>query len=240
MGKIRFSRKTFIGTFVVMRNENPYMSKLYGRKKSRSLNAHSQDILKNLFPKYKLGDVSISGIADDIEFEIGFGYGEHLLWQAINNKNKMFIGAEPFISGAINLVRDVNEKQIKNIRISTDDAIDILDTMADCYLSSIYILFPDPWPKKRHHKRRLINPNNIHKFHRVLKRSGKILIASDHKGYIHSILFHFLRDNRFDWICEKSSDFTQKPFPSTQSKYEKKAIRNDQNPVYLTFKKLSL
>ena len=152
----------------------------------------------------------------------------------------MFIGAEPFISGAINLIKEVNQKQIKNIRISTDDAINILDTMADCCLSSIYILFPDPWPKRRHHKRRLINPNNIDKFHRVLKKSGKILIASDHKGYIYSILLDFFYDNRFDWICEKSSDFTEKPFPSTQSKYEKKAIKNNQNPVYFTFKKISL
>ncbi|MBS70628.1 MAG: tRNA (guanosine(46)-N7)-methyltransferase TrmB [Rhodobiaceae bacterium] len=223
-----------------MKNDSPYVSKLYGRKKSRSLNAHSQYILKNLFPKYKLEDKSIIANGNNIEFEIGFGYGEHLLWQALNNKNKMFIGAEPFISGAINLIKEVNQKQIKNIRISTDDAINIVDTMADCYLSSIYILFPDPWPKRRHHKRRLINPNNIDKFHRVLKKNGKLLIASDHKGYIHSILLDFLHDNRFDWICERSSDFTEKPFPSTQSKYEKKAIKNDQNPVYLTFKKISL
>ena len=122
-----------------MKNDSPYVSKLYGRKKSRSLNTHSQYILKNLFPKYKLEDKSIIANGKNIEFEIGFGYGEHLLWQALNNKNKMFIGAEPFISGAINLIKEVNQKQIKNIRISTDDAINIVDTMADCYLSSIYI-----------------------------------------------------------------------------------------------------
>lgn len=223
-----------------MKNDSPYVSKLYGRKKSRSLNTQSQYILKNLFPKYKLEDEHIRAIGDDIEFEIGFGYGEHLLWQAINNKNKIYVGAEPFISGAINLIKDIDEKQIKNIKISTDDAVNILDTMADCFLSSIYMLFPDPWPKKRHHKRRLINPNNIHKFHRVLKKNGKIFIASDHKDYIHSILLDFLHDNRFDWICEKSTDFKQKPFPSTQSKYEKKAIKKGQSPVYLTFKKICL
>ncbi len=204
MGKIRFSRKTFIRTFLVMKNDSPYVSKLYGRKKSRSLNTHSQYILKNILPKYKLDDESILTIGDNIEFEIGFGYGEHLLWQALNNKNKMFIGAEPFISGAINLIKEVNQKQIKNIRISTEDAINILDSMADYCLSSIYILFPDPWPKRRHHKRRLINPNNIDKFHRVLKKSGKILIASDHKGYIHSIIIDLIGYVRKVLILQKS------------------------------------
>ena len=96
-----------------MKHDSPYVSKLYGRKKSRSLNTHSQYILKNLFPKYKLEDESIIATGDNIEFEIGFGYGEHLLWQAINNKNKMFIGAEPFISGAVNLIKEINQKQIK-------------------------------------------------------------------------------------------------------------------------------
>tara|TARA_Y100001935_G_scaffold239466_1_gene227105 strand:+ start:314 stop:985 length:672 start_codon:yes stop_codon:yes gene_type:complete len=223
-----------------MKNYNPYTSKLYGRKRSRSTNTQSQYILKNLFPKYKFDDGSIGSVNCDIEFEIGFGYGEHLLWQAMSNKGNLFIGAEPFLSGAISLIQEINKNQIENIRISTDNAVNILDKLTDCCLSSIYILFPDPWPKKRHHKRRLINTHNIEKLHRVLKKNGMIFIASDHNGYIHSILLNFLYDSRFDWVCEKSSDFTERPYPSTQSKYEKKAIKNNKKPVYLTFKKISL
>ena len=223
-----------------MKNDERHKYKLYGRKRSRSLNIQNQYIIKNLFPLYQLKDESIYSNHHDIEFEIGFGYGEHLLWQAENNKDKLYIGAEPFVSGVISLIKKIHEKQIKNIKISSTNAINVLDNLADDCLSSVYILFPDPWPKKRHHKRRLINPNNINKLHRVLKNDGSILIASDHKGYIYSILFNFLQDNRFSWICEKSSDFTKKPYLSTQSKYEKKAIKNNQNPVYLTFKKISL
>ena len=223
-----------------MKNGNLDTNKLFGRKKSRSTDIKSQNILKNFLPKYQLNNLAIDDINREIEFEIGFGYGEYLLWQAINNQEKMFIGAEPFLSGVTSLIKKIEERQLNNIMISTDNAINVLDSLADNCLTAIYILFPDPWPKKRHQKRRLVNPINTEKMCRVLRNEGKIYVASDHKDYIYSILLNFLNNNRFEWLCQKSSDFIKKPYPSTQSKYEKKAVANRQNPVYLTFKKISL
>ena len=173
--------------------------------------------------------------------EIGFGMGDTLVAMASSAPETNFIGVEVYQPGIGCLLNNAKNSGLTNLRVYSEDAVDVLkQALPDASIDKLQLFFPDPWPKRRHHKRRLINPNNINKFHRVLKKSGKILIASDHKGYIHSILLDFMYDNRFDWICDKSSDFTEKPFPSTQSKYEKKAIKNDQNPVYLTFKKISL
>tara|TARA_E500000075_G_scaffold95226_1_gene86732 strand:- start:2307 stop:2981 length:675 start_codon:yes stop_codon:yes gene_type:complete len=215
--------------------------KLHGRKKSRTSSQKNQQIYKEIFPKYKLDINSINfNQYNDIELEVGFGYGEHLIWQALNHPNKLFLGAEPFRSGVINTIREIERHKLNNIRIHDDNVIDIIENLPNEILSSIFILFPDPWPKKRHHKRRFISQNNLEKIHHVLKNRGRLVLATDHKDYLHSILLNVNINDQFEWLCENTDHFYSKPYEFPKTKYERKAIKNGRRPVYLTFEKINL
>tara|TARA_E500000178_G_scaffold356391_1_gene433908 strand:- start:2307 stop:2981 length:675 start_codon:yes stop_codon:yes gene_type:complete len=215
--------------------------KLHGRKKSRTSSQKNQQIYKEIFPKYKLDINSINfNQYNDIELEVGFGYGEHLIWQALNHPNKLFLGAEPFRSGVINTIREIERHKLNNIRIHDDNVIDIIENLPNEILSSIFILFPDPWPKKRHHKRRFISQNNLKKIHHVLKNRGRLVLATDHKDYLHSILLNVNINDQFEWLCENTDHFYSKPYEFPKTKYERKAIKNGRRPVYLTFEKINL
>jgi tRNA (guanine-N7-)-methyltransferase len=217
-----------------------HKTKLHGRKKSRSSGIENDLILKNIFPKYKLRlnkQLIHSYKNKAIELEVGFGFGEHIFHQAENNKNKKFIGVEPFLSGIISLVKKIDEKKITNIQIYNGNAIDVIDAMQEFSLGAIYILFPDPWPKKKHHKRRLISKYNLDKFSKVLKKGGKLFIATDHMEYQYWILKNLLNHSDFRWICSDSDDFKLKPYPYPETKYEKKALSNKRVPIYLNFEK---
>ena len=215
--------------------------KLHGRKKSRASSQKNQQIYKEIFPKYKLDINSINfNQYNDIELEVGFGYGEHLIWQALNHPNKLFLGAEPFRSGVINTIREIERHKLNNIRIHDDNVIDIIENLPNEILSSIFILFPDPWPKKRHHKRRFISQNNLKRIHHVLKNRGRLVLATDHKDYLHSILLNVNINDQFEWLCENTDHFYSKPYEFPKTKYERKAIKNGRRPVYLTFEKINL
>jgi len=215
--------------------------KLYGRKKSRSSGQKNQQIFEEIFPKYKLDINSLNlNQCSDINLEVGFGYGEHLIWQALNHPNKLFLGAEPFRSGVINIISEIERQKINNIKIYDDNVIDIIDNLPKESLSAIFILFPDPWPKKKHHKRRFINQNNLKKINSVLKKGGRLVLATDHKDYLHSILLNISKSNQFEWLCEKTEDFYSKPYEFPETKYERKAIKYGRRPVYLTFEKINL
>lgn len=215
--------------------------KLHGRKKSRSSGQKNQQIFEEIFPKYKLDINSLNlNQCSDINLEVGFGYGEHLIWQALNHPNKLFLGAEPFRSGVINIISEIERQKINNIKIYDDNVIDIIDNLPNESLSSIFILFPDPWPKKKHHKRRFINQNNLKKINSVLKKGGRLVLATDHKDYLHSILLNISKCNQFEWLCEKTEDFYSKPYEFPETKYERKAIKYGRRPVYLTFEKINL
>ncbi len=220
----------------IIRNE-----KLHGRKKSRSSGKKNQQIFEEIFPKYKLNINSLNlSQCNDIELEVGFGYGEHLIWQALNHPNKLFLGAEPFRSGVINIISEIEKQKVINIKIYDDNVIDIIDNLPKESLSAIFILFPDPWPKKKHHKRRFINQNNLKKINSVLKRGGRLVLATDHKDYLHSILLNISKNNQFEWLCEKTEDFYLKPYEFPETRYERKAIKDGRRPVYLTFEKINL
>tara|TARA_Y100000590_G_scaffold452259_1_gene595082 strand:- start:65154 stop:65837 length:684 start_codon:yes stop_codon:yes gene_type:complete len=217
-----------------------HKKKLFGRKKIRALNAKNLNIINHIYPKYKfkINDNSIN--LDQIkktELEIGFGSGEHLIYQSINNRNTDFIGAEPFLNGITKTIEEIERYKLKNIKIYNGDAMDLIAKLSDETLSTIYILFPDPWPKKRHQKRRLVNPQNLREFHRVLKKGGRLYIASDHPDYQYHILMNTINDSEFIWICNKDEDFKKKPYFYPETRYESKAIENKALPIYLNFQK---
>ena len=115
--------------------------------------------------------------------------------------------------------------------------MDLVVRLGDESLSTIYILFPDPWPKKRHKKRRLINPENLQEFYRILKKGGRLYIVSDHPDYQYDILMNTIIRSRFMWLCNKNHDFKKKPYPYPKTRYESKAVKNEAQPVYLNVQK---
>ncbi|MGB0789614.1 MAG: tRNA (guanosine(46)-N7)-methyltransferase TrmB [Marinirhabdus sp.] len=134
--------------------------------------------MDSLYPKIKIGDTPAKGLEDfsELWLEIGFGGSEHLIWQAQNNPDVAVLGAEPFLNGVAKAVASVDEHGLNNVRLHQGDARNIMDTMADGSLSCLFVLFPDPWPKARHNKRRIITPDFLCEVHRVLKPGGTAIL----------------------------------------------------------------
>ena len=169
---------------------------LYGRRKGPKLSPHQQHLIGTLLPQLalKLGQgvdpKTYFDSADDVWLEVGFGAGEHLLWQAQHHPNVGMIGAEPYISGVAKLLSKVDEAKAPNIRLHTDDARDIIDAVPEASLGRVFILFPDPWPKTRHHKRRFVQRDLLDRLARVMKPGAELRFASDDAPY-------------FEWTLER-------------------------------------
>ncbi|MGE0252578.1 MAG: tRNA (guanosine(46)-N7)-methyltransferase TrmB [Dongiaceae bacterium] len=171
-------------------NPAPVKRRVYGRKSGR-LSALQKTHLANDLPRYIFSRESAPLDFSQIfgkkynayALEIGFGAGEHLLLQAQTYPETGFLGAEPFLSGVAKATRGLTEKKISNVRIFQDDARILLAALKEESLEHVYILFPDPWPKKRHHDRRIVSAEVIAEILRVLKRNGHLHLASDHESY---------------------------------------------------------
>ncbi len=218
-------------------------NRLYGRQHGPRLSARQQRLVDELLPRMRLQsvlddgrDLPLSGLFDGnitrFHLEIGFGGGEHLIWQAIKAPEIGFIGCEPFVNGVAKLLSAIEEFNLKNIRIHDNDARDLLDWLPPGGLEKVYILFPDPWPKKRHHKRRIINQNTLNQLARVMKPGAHLCFASDIPDYVSWTKNH-INDNSFfvPLDCE--------PAERPQTRYEKKAVAAGRTPVYLTFVRTS-
>ena len=159
----------------------------------------------------------------EIWLEIGFGSGEHIKWQLDNKKDIAIIGCEPYVNGVANLLEIVNKDQLKRLKIFTGDARKIIASLKNNSISKVFILFPDPWPKKRHHKRRIIDRNLINDLSVILKEDGELRIASDHNDYISWILHQFLNNQDLIWTAKSKEDFLKKPENWPQTKFEERA-----------------
>lgn len=166
--------------------------------------------------------------------EIGFGGGEHLVAQAGAHPQQRFIGVEPFLNGVASCLRHIEESGVQNIRLHQGDARDVIARLPDACLDRVYILFPDPWPKARHHKRRLIQPDFLDALARVMKPGTELRFATDWANYAAWTLEHVTRDARFAWLAERAEDW-RKPWPGhVTTRYEAKQL-GDCAPVWLRF-----
>jgi tRNA (guanine-N7-)-methyltransferase len=154
----------------------------YGRRQSRKLPAIAHDLLAELLPRIRATIPPDLSAFDSWELEIGFGGGEHLAARAAAHRDVGFLGAEPFLNGVSMLLQAVQRDALSNVRIWPEDARLLLDALPDASLSRIYLLFPDPWPKRRHEKRRFLQSAMLDIFARVLKPGGELRFASDHPG----------------------------------------------------------
>ncbi len=171
-----------------------------------------------------------------VVLEIGFGGGEHLVAQASAHPDQRFIGVEPFINGVASCLRHIEESGAQNIRLHQGDARDVVARLPDASLDRVYILFPDPWPKARHHKRRLIQPEFLGELARVMKPGAELRFATDWANYAAWTLEHVTRDARFKWLAESAADWRAAWPEHVQTRYEQKQL-GDCAPVWLRFER---
>ena len=215
-------------------------SELYGRRLGRPLSTYQQQLIETLLPRIDVPDGAIDLAAlfpkaHAFAFEVGFGGGEHLAAQAAAHPDTGFIGCEPFQNGVAKLLTLIDEGKLSNVRVHKNDAREVLPRIGDGVLSAVYVLFPDPWPKWRHHKRRFVQEATLDQLARVLRPGGEFRLATDHEDYGVWALQHLMRDARFRWTAERASDWRvrQPDWPATR--YEQKAIQAGRPCIYLRF-----
>lgn len=232
----------------------------YGRRHGRPLRAKLQSLVETLLPKLRVdlpektgerldltalfpgqsASESQAEVSEKSEFwlEIGFGGGEHLAWQAAHNPKVGFLGAEYFFNGIASLLRHIDDRRLENLRIYDGDVRDLLPRLSDASLARVFILFPDPWPKSRHNKRRLIQDDTLGELARVVKDGGELRIATDDPDYLRWSLEHLMRSQDFTWTAESAADWRSRPEDWTETRYERKAIEAGRTPAYLSFRRL--
>ena len=170
--------------------------------------------------------------------EIGFGGGEHLVHEAERDPGAGLIGVEPFIAGMAKAVSAVDALGLANVRFYDGDAALLLEWLPPASLDRVDLFYPDPWPKKRHWKRRFVSAENLDRIARALKPGAIFRFASDIESYVAWTLAHIASDARFAWGAERASDWRE-PFPGWPgTRYEAKALREDRSPTYLAFRRL--
>ncbi|WP_224406532.1 tRNA (guanosine(46)-N7)-methyltransferase TrmB [Afifella sp. IM 167] len=173
----------------------------------------------------------------EVRLEIGFGGGEHLMHRARENPDIGYIGIEPFQNGLAKAVSATETEGLRNVRLHSADAGPFLDWVPAASLSSVDLLYPDPWPKKRHFKRRFVNAQNLERIWRALKPGGRFRFATDIVSYADWTMVEVAGHGGFLFLAERAEDW-HRPFPGWPgTRYEAKAMREGRTPVYFTFEK---
>ncbi len=167
--------------------------------------------------------------------EIGFGAGEHLAAMASNNPDVGFIGCEPYVNGVASLLAMIEARGLSNVRIYDDDVRDVLPRMADNCFERVFLLYPDPWPKKRHNQRRMVNDGSLATYARILKDRGEFRFASDSMDYCRWTLAHGDRNPDLHWMANGPDDWRQRPADMIETRYESKARSKGESCVYLRY-----
>lgn len=233
--------------------------KFYGRRQGRKIRKAKTGLLERFLPeilitpKTEISKNMFGCPIDEICLEIGFGNGEHLAGQGLKNPHTGFIGAEVFKNGVANLLTlltGIKEKadlpeqihllpeRVDNIRVWDDDVRLLFQKIPTGCLSKVFLLFPDPWPKKRHASRRFVNPDNLKEIARILKKGGILRVATDHKVYKSWTLHRLHEDKNFRWTATCSNDWRNPPSNWVETKYQRKALFEGRRPVFLDFERL--
>lgn len=218
----------------------------FGRRKGHKLRAHQSELVASLLPRLALDldrpappDLAalFGGRAQAARLEIGFGGGEHLVAEAEARPDTGFIGCEPYVNGMAKILAKIEATGLANIRLFAGDAAALLAWLPPASLSRIDLIHPDPWPKRRHWKRRFVQDATVTAMARVLRPGGEFRFVSDIDGYVAWTLAHLLRAPDFDWSAERADDW-RKPWPGyTMTRYGEKAAREGRRAAYLIFRR---
>jgi tRNA (guanine-N7-)-methyltransferase len=220
---------------------------IYGRRKGHRLRPGRQRLLDEVLPKLQVslpetGRLDPAGLfaqpPERIWLEIGFGGGEHLAAQAAARPEIGLIGCEPFISGVARLLSLIEAQGLSNVRLFSDDARLLMRALPDASLERIFVLFPDPWPKTRHHKRRIVNVASAAEFARLLRGGGELRLATDDMGYARAMLLALRRQPDLQWQAERPTDWRERPPDWPMTRYESKARAAGRACVYLRFRRV--
>jgi tRNA (guanine-N7-)-methyltransferase len=221
--------------------------RLYGRRKGKPLRAGQEALLEALLPRLA---IPLSAAAESLDpatlftprreavwLEIGFGGGEHLAAQARAHRDIGFIGCEPFLNGIVKLLGAVAEEALDNVRLRPDDARPLLAALKEGSIARAFVLFPDPWPKKRHHKRRFVAPGNLDLLARVLRDGAELRLATDDADYAAWMLEVLAGHAAFEGPAGGSGGFAERPADWPATRYEAKALAAGRRPVYLCYRR---
>jgi len=221
---------------------------LYGRRKGKKLSKNLCNLVKSELPKHS---INISQLEDQnslkdlflkeydqIWLEIGFGSGEHILEQAKQNPTIGFLGIEVYENGIAKFLSKNLKQGIKNIKLIKEDARLVLPVLKSNSLNRVFLLFPDPWPKKKHEKRRFISNQNLLQLARTIAPGGELRIATDHPIYINWCLKTIQKHKSFKWMVNDHTSWTKRPKDGFATRYEIKALGDGRKPIYLNFKRV--
>jgi tRNA (guanine-N7-)-methyltransferase len=224
-----------------LKDNNPDKFRTFGRAKGRPLSPAQSELYETLYPKIQINCSAIGDplkgldAFDEVWFEIGFGGAEHLIWQAKNNPHIAVLGAEPFEPGVVKALTGVRDNALKNVRLQHGDARDVLEALPDDSLDKIFVLFPDPWPKSKHHKRRLINQAFLSEIHRVLKDGAEYRFGSDIIHYVDWTLTRVHAHGGFTWSPKSQSDWRVRGEDWPETRYLAKALREGRTGHFFRF-----
>jgi tRNA (guanine-N7-)-methyltransferase len=221
------------------------LKRLYGRSSGHKLRKRQQELVDELLPQIEVpaeGEISARALfADDrpLHFEIGFGSGEHLAERADMLPDHGLVGAEPFLNGVAAALAHIRDKHLRNVRLWRGDALEVLQRVPDGGLSFIYLLHPDPWPKARHAKRRMVNDRPVDLFAAKLKPGGEFWLATDDPTYLTWSLMVIQRHaDQFEWLAERPKDFLEPSGGWIETRYGAKSRREGRRPYYLRYRRL--
>ena len=213
----------------------------FGRLKSRPIKPRQAALMDSLLPSIRapledFDPLTLMPAAREVWLEVGFGGGEHMAAQAARSPDALILGAEPFLNGVASALRHVEEASLQNVRIHDGDVRELMARMPDACLTRVFVLFPDPWPKARHNKRRLIQAQTIAELARLLKPGGRLRFATDWADYADWTLERVLAGRLFAWPAERADDWRVPPADHITTRYEEKRL-GDCAPVFLDFVK---
>lgn len=218
---------------------------MYGRRVGHALRPHHKALMRDLLPRVALpetGPLDLRALfpaAQGFALEVGFGGGEHLAAQAQAHPDWGLIGVEPFINGVAKALAHIEAAGLSNVRLSMGDGRAILERLPDHALDAVYVLHPDPWPKARHFKRRVIQPETLSQIVRVLKPSGEFRLATDVPDYAVWTLAHATARNDMRFVAEHPDDWLKRPGDWPETRYGQKAKAAGRGIVYLRFRPAS-
>jgi len=220
-------------------NRETEQFRTFGRTKGRALTPTQKDMMDRIYPKV-VWDSEKDGAKDrprPLWLEVGFGGGEHLAHQAKTNPDVEILGAEPFLNGVAKAVKHIDDNDLENVRLYQGDVRTVLNDLNENSLDRAFVLFPDPWTKTRHHKRRLINEEFLGSLHRALKPGAELRFASDIIHYVDWTLTRVHKMGGFDWPVRRVSDWRVPPHDWCPTRYEAKAKREGRECHYFRFVK---
>ncbi len=225
-------------------NDPTTIRRLYGRRQGHALRAGQAALVEELLPRIAVPEqgaldaTRLFGDARPMQVEIGFGAGEHLAAQAAAAPGTGFIGCEPFLNGVVGALGHVRDGALDNVRIHMGDALEVVERLPDASLERVYLLHPDPWPKARHAKRRMMNHGPLDLIASKLKAGAEFRLGTDDPTYCRWSMMVMNQRRDFDWQASGPHDFQERPADWPETRYERKARRQGHEVWYFRYVRL--